>query len=545
MRLSDLTPNSTPASGLLNIGICSTNTVGPSSGVTAGYTQLKGQSTHEGFGLYNTNAPSSTVTLQVTWTSTYQPTEYVFVGISFAPSSSTQIPPAETPIQHIVIIMQENHAFDNMFGTFPGLPSGYAENLNECMPDNPAVLNGPCIQPWNADSKTSVQGTDIPHTRGAALTTYNNGAQNGFVKVMPTGVKNYTMAYYNGAVLPYYWDYASYYTVNYNFFSSAMSDSLPNHLFAVAAQAGQYASTCTSVCETEYNLTFPQIGETLTQAGIPWGYYQYNWNDAVNCPVTPYTRNFINSQGHKGSYDGLWSGLTDFTQVQMNSIECRSLGNLNDFQTAVKNNNLPSVSWVEPEPQVSDHPGQGTWAAGQQYVSSLINMIENSPEWSSTVIYLTWDDYGGYYDGVSPPQFDTAGEGYRVPLIAISPYSITGGIVQAPSYNYDTQFTNVHAEDFSAFLSTIEYNWNLSPLTVQDTHARDGNEINLFYMLNFNQTPLKPLVLGTTGVSYPLSSCAPPAVRFQCCKLASELVGIQSQCRNQRVGSSRTALQRK
>ena len=416
----------------------------------------------------------------------------------YTSASLSTVPAALTPIQHIVIIMQENHGFDNMFGTFPGLPSGFAENLNTCMPVSPPAAT-PCIKPWNADSKQSlIQGRDIPHTRSAALKAYNNGAMNGFVKAMPSSAKNFTMAYYNGNVLPYYWDYASYFTFNYNFFSSSMSYSLPNHLFAVAAQAGPYASNCLTVCETEYNLTFPQIGESLTNAGIPWGYYQENWNDAINCPSTPYTRAFINAHGHTGGgFDGLWSGLTDFTQVQMNSIECKSLGNLKYLQNAIKNNNLPAVSWVEPQPTSSDHPGQSTWLAGQLYTSSLINLIEHSSAWSSTVIYLTWDDWGGYYDGVVPSQIDSAGDGFRVPLIAISPYS-TGGMTQGPSQ-----------EDFSAFLSTIEYNWGLSSLT-----ARDASESNLFYMLNFNQTPLKPLVLASSGVTYPLSSCSASACTY-------------------------------
>src|SRR5579862_843448 len=424
-------------------------------------------------------------------------------------SSASFAAATKTPIKHIVIIMQENHAFDNMFGAYPGLPPGFGLNTTVCMPDKLPALT-PCIKPWDADSKQStIQGQDISHSRSAALAAYNNGAMNGFVSKMISSQKNYSMAYYTGKTIPYYWDYAEYYTLNYNFFSSALSYSLPNHLFAVAAQAGSYASTCLQSCQTEYDLTFPQIGESLTSAGIPWGYYQYNWNDAINCPTTPYTKSFVDSHIH-GGYDGLWSGLNDFTQVQMTKIECSSLGNMKDLQNAISNNNLPAVSWVEPEPQVSDHPGQGTWNNGEQYVSSIINLIESSPEWSSTVIDLTWDDWGGYYDGVTPPQFDQAGQGFRVLLIAISPYSISGGIVEGPSYNYGntSQFQGAHQEDFSAFLSTIEYNWGLGNLT-----DRDGYEPNLFYMLNFTQTPLQPLVLANSGVTYPLSSC-PTACSF-------------------------------
>lgn len=412
-------------------------------------------------------------------------------------------PPAKTPIQHIVIIMQENHAFDNMFGTFPGLPAGYGENLSICIKDKTSQTTAtPCIKPWDADSKQStVQNQDISHTRPSALEAYDDGKMDGFVQNAPSCCKNYPLAYYTGLTIPYYWDYAEYYTLNYQMMSSELSFSLPNHLYAVAAQAG-FAANCENVCSTEYNLTFPQIGESLTSAGISWGYYQYNWNDSLDCTGQYGSAQWVNDH-IKGGYDGLWSGLADFTQVQTTAIECASLGNLNDLQKAISTNTLPSVSWVEPEPQVSDHPGQGSWANGQQYVSSIVNAIEESPAWNSTVIFLTWDDWGGYYDNVVPQQFDSYGEGMRVPLIAISPYSIPGGIVDAPAYNYGTNFVGVHQEDFSSFLSTIEYNWGLKNLT-----DRDGYEPNLFYMLNFSQPLLKPLILSSTGVTYPYQTCS-------------------------------------
>ncbi len=360
-------------------------------------------------------------------------------------------PPAKTPIQHIVIIMQENHAFDNMFGTFPGLPTGFSENLTTCIPNTTTQKTStPCTKPWDADSKeTTVQNHDMSHTRTSALEAYDDGKMNGFIQNAPSGAKNYPMAYYTGVTLPYYWDYAQYYTLNYQLMSSALSFSLPNHLYAVAAAAG-FAATCTNICSTEYNLTFPQIGESLTNAGLSWGYYQQNWNDSLDCTGQYGDASWVNAH-IKGGYDGLWSGLADFTQVQTTAIECASLGNLKDFQNAISTDSLRAVSWVEPEPQDSDHPGQGTSAAGQQYVSSIINSIEQSPQFNSTVIFLCWDDWGGYYDNIVPQQFDPAGEGFRVPLIAISPYSIPGGIVDAPAYNYGsaTQFQGVHQEDFT------------------------------------------------------------------------------------------------
>jgi len=246
--------------------------------------------------------------------------------------------------------------------------------------------------------------------------------------------------------------------------SSSLSNSLPNHVFAVAAQAGTLG-TCTRNCNPLYDLAFPQIGQTLTSAGISWAYYQYNWPDSLDC-TGPYT----SSTAFPSStlLDTKWTGLADFTQVQTTPIECSSLLNYNDLQTAIQTNSLPNVTWVIPSPSVSEHPAQGTWTDGQLYVSSIINSIEASPAWLSTAIFLMWDDWGGFYDHIVPTQIDPAGEGFRVPLIAISPYSISGGIVQGPSYTANGKHTT--QEDFSSLLSTIESSWNLPSLGQRDSY---------------------------------------------------------------------------
>jgi hypothetical protein len=184
---------------------------------------------------------------------------------------------------------------------------------------------------------------------------------------------------------------------------------------------------------------------------------------------------------------------------------------------ALANNTLPQVSWLEPEPSESCHPSQGTLESCQEYVTSVIDDIEQSSAWNSSVTFLTWDEYGGYYDSVPPPQIDEWGDGFRVPLIVISPYTIQGLVGPcyasrttdcAPSYKYYNNYTNSYGitstEDFSAFLSTIEYNFGVKPIAL-----RDAEEPSLFYMLNFSQTPLKPLFFSSNYdlARYPLSAC--------------------------------------
>lgn len=437
-----------------------------------------------------------------------------------ASANASTAPKSITPIKHIVYIIQENHAFDQYFGRFPGVPTSYGLNLNVCMPTG---TNAPCVKPWDADNNKNVQKQDIPHTSSAAQHDYDNGKMNGFVSELSSNIDNFSMAYYTNYTIPYYWDYAQYYALDDYFFASAMSMSLPNHLYAVAASDGCATTNCAQFNgPTEYNLTFPQIAEYLTPLGITWGYYQWGWKDSADCPpsASSYTTSYVNSHLVEG--DSYWTGLTDFTQVQTTKTECSSLNNYYDLMNRIHNNTLPDVSWVIPASNESDHPGQSVLMSGQEYISSIVNAIEESPAWNSTVIYITNDEWGGYYDGMAPLQVDSQGVGFRVPLIAISPYSRQGKIVHAANYTISSGVlagVSTAQEDFSAFLSTIEYNWNLTKYNSQyvdkyhlsqglPLNERDKDQPNLFFMLNFKQAPLKPLLMSQTGnVVYPFTAC--------------------------------------
>jgi len=418
-----------------------------------------------------------------------------------------------SPIQNIIFIISENHPFDNMLGTFPSLPNTpgdppYALNpAAVCIPETTAAT--PCQHPYLADNLPTIQKTDQCHTSQCAIPAYDGGKMDGFYREDT----NRSMAYYDGSALPQVWDLASYFGLDYNFFSSAMSYSEPNHLYSVAAASPATEDTRQV---TPLNLAYPEIGTAMTNASVTWGYFQTNWNDAKDC-----TGNYNSQSGlfTKGGGDGFWEGEVQFRAVQNTAIECSSLGNMADFVNALSTNTLPQVSFLIPSPSESAHPGQGNWSSNQQYITSLINDIEQSSYWPHSVTYVTWDDYGGYYDGVVPDQLDQFGEGFRVPLIAVSPFSISGGLigvcsgpqaptVSCPNYNYFNNFTNVHGmtnqTDFSAFLSTIEYNWGIKPIA-----TRDAEEPNLLYMLNFNQAPLPPLFFNSNYSlsAYPVSAC--------------------------------------
>ena len=141
--------------------------------------------------------------------------------------------------------------------------------------------------------------------------------------------------------------------------------------------------------------------------------------------------------------------------------------------TDIRQDRLPAVTWITPRYEVSEHP-QYNFCLGESWSTKVINAIMKSPMWSSTAIFLTWDDYGGFYDHVPPPQVDGFGFGIRVPLLVISPYAKRGVVDHRPG-------------EFSSVLRFIEDNWGLGRLTHRD---RDAD--NLSYDFDFSQEPRPP-----------------------------------------------------
>jgi phospholipase C len=139
----------------------------------------------------------------------------------------------------------------------------------------------------------------------------------------------------------------------------------------------------------------------------------------------------------------------------------------------ISDNRLPPVTWVTPRFELSDHP-EYSFCWGQNWSTRVIDAIMGSPMWKDTAIFVTWDDYGGFYDHVPPPQVDDFGFGIRVPLLLISPYARSG-------------YVDHTLGEFSSVLRFIEDNWGLSPLT-----ARDRDAQNLSEAFDFTQEPLPP-----------------------------------------------------
>ena len=230
----------------------------------------------------------------------------------------------------------------------------------------------------------------------------------------------------------------------------------------------------------------------LHKQNVPWGYYVFNGTEpdcendsAVTC--APVQQN--------AKTPGIWNPLPYFDTVRQDG-QLGNIQSLTNFYSAAAKGTLPAVSWIDPTGAVSEHP-PALVSTGQSYVTGLINTIMKGPDWNSTAIFLSWDDWGGFYDHVAPPVVDQNGYGLRVPGIVISPYAKTGYIDhQTLSHDAYVKFIE---DDFLG-------GQRLDPATdgrpdprpdVRENNPQLGNLVNDF---DFSQSPRPPVLLpgGTT-----------------------------------------------
>jgi phospholipase C len=364
-------------------------------------------------------------------------------------------------IRHIVVIMQENRSFDNYFGTFPGadgIPMKHGVPT-VCLPD---TRDRPCVRLYPDHLNRNDGG---PHQIVEASRDIDGGRMDGFVKrariagrqcISPQDPSCISTrhpgppdvaGYHTGSDLPNYWTYARDFVLQDHMFEPNASWSLPAHLFMVS----EWAARCTkhndpsSCTNAKYLLgsgpgNMPRGGSPfvpsengpiyawtdltylLHQANVSWRYYVTSGAqpDCVNgntacAPVA-----------QSAQTPGVWNPLPYFDTVH-NDGQLGNIQPLHNFMAAAKRGRLADVTWIVPSQQKSEHP-PAPISAGVTYVTKIVNAIMRSPDWSSTAIFLTWDDWGGFYDNVVPPKVDANGYGLRVPGIVISPYAKAGYI---------------------------------------------------------------------------------------------------------------------
>jgi phospholipase C len=464
-----------------------------------------------------------------------------------------------TPIQHVIIIMQENRSFDHYFGTFPGangIPAG------TCVPLDPSNPRENCVVPFHSALDVNAGG---PHSAIDAQADLDDGVTDakldGFVhsqhlaaisgknrcKLHPDNpecagnkfgeLQHDAVSYHTDAEIPNYWSYAKAFVLQDEMFEGVRSWSLPSHLeftslwTATCANQMRASSCATSPEPTKPSphTTYPWVSlfQLLDSQNVSWKYYLSEGdepdceNGEMNCEA----------KAQSGKTPSIWNPAPFFGYVKAQPAAYlpSRVQDVSNFLVDLKHGQLPTVSWIVPNNALSEHP-PASITTGMEYVTTLVNAVMTSPYWESTVIYIAWDDWGGFYDHVIPPNVDRAsgktpieGYGLRVPGMMISAWARPHMIDHA-IYSFDAYATLIE----NLFLGGTR----LSPSALgnpdnrpdlRDALTRVGllgggtaPVGNLMSEFDFTQQPLRPLILPTDIPTGLFATCGEDADRAFC-----------------------------
>ena len=353
-----------------------------------------------------------------------------------------------SPVKRVVVVVMQNSSFDHLFGKYAP-PAG--QTVNGIHPGvngySQANGTGTMVTPFE---QTNASITDLPHSRNDYLTAWDNGAMDKFASHNGTNAMGYyTSANAGVATL---WSLASNYALADDYFSSAMSNAPANPLYMVAASDNDFAFSvqpfygpCNQPDAASQAYTFPNLGDQMNTANLSWGWFQENL-------------------GACGSgYVQVQNPFQYFTSTHA----APQIQDLTAFFSQLNAGTLPAVSFVQPSDAHGGHPGSGSITASLNWLNDLVGQIKATPAWDSIAIVVVWDEGGGFWDHVSPPQLDSQGLGMRVPMLVISPYAKAG-------YVSHVQMDHV------SILKFIDWNWSLPTLNAREDQSADIRDMFQF-----------------------------------------------------------------
>jgi phospholipase C len=421
----------------------------------------------------------------------------ILVGSLLALAACGEVPPsgsadrtgrpaATTPIKHVVILMKENRSFDSYFGRFPGADGATTGKLS----------NGTTVSLTRTPDPAP---NDINHNGDSWQAAYDGGKMDGFDQeagAYTASGRQLAYSQMRRRQIPNYWAYAKHYGLGDRFFADWKGPSFGNNLYSVAAQAGQYDSSqgnripyfipvsnfvprlspwgCDSPPDTVVTMmstvgdrmgeafpcfNFPSLPNTLQNHGMSWDFY-----------------------GAPGDQGYAHNALDALSSVRNNQAMWSHVRPIASFAKAASAGSLPAVSWIASAQ--NEHPPYSA-CDGENETVSFMNALMKGPDWRSTAVFIYWDEWGGFYDHVPPPQINAVSYGFRVPFIVISPWtavgsSADGGVISHTLYSQ------------ASVLKFVEDNWRLPSLTPSDGSANDVMD-----MFDFH-APRKPkLILST------------------------------------------------
>ncbi len=419
---------------------------------------------------------------------------------------------ANVPIDHIVVLFQENRTFDHYFGHFPGA-DGLAnvrypqtdksgKPYDVLPPPLAADLKGPdprfreALQ--NAPYDVGRLAPPNQATADPAHQFFRMQRQYGPERrmdrwVAETNVGGLVMGYYAREANPVQWRLAEEFVLMDHWFQASHGSSNTNHYYLVAARTLVYPKAPKDLSEEmvdklgnvvgtiqpwyEPHLpdvpddhrappqTFPTIGDRLSAAGIGWAWYHEGWNGGQ-----PAVR------GNQG-YIPHHNPFTYFKSIMEHPAMRAHLQDVTDFRRALAEGTLPPVAFVKANGPNNAHGGYSTVAAGDALVGEIVGAVMRSRYWSRVAIVLTYDEGGGWFDHVPPPVVDYFGPGSRVPALVISPYARRG-------------YVGHETYDHTSVLKLIEWRFGLEPLADRDRNVRAPLEA-----FDFAQPPRPPIPL--------------------------------------------------
>ncbi|MBV8371740.1 MAG: hypothetical protein JOY69_00640 [Candidatus Eremiobacteraeota bacterium] len=444
-----------------------------------------------------------------------------------------------TPISHVVIVVQENRSFDNFFDCFPGTDCvknapgpgpqpGPTSQASPCPNPLSTPTPGPTPTPIALKFGANLPDYDIDHTYCSAfITAYDNGGMDGFYweGSVQNGVPAMTYPYQVVAskhIQPY-WDLASQYVLADHTFATQASGSFTAHQDLIRGDTlidSTHAVVdnpwplsdwgCPAMKDTTSLLTtsnrpdalqyLPNQGpapcfgyatarDLLDAKGVSWKYYVPIWPDNGGQLWNAFASIKAVFSDKGGEYPKKQSPSTctkSCVSWPQTNVFCDISGSTSSPCPSPSPSGsvaLPAVAWVIPDGVDSDHynPVNGKLMDnGPDWVASVVNAIGKSSYWKSTAIIIVWDDWGGFYDHVSPPQLDYEGLGFRVPMIIVSPYAKKGYIAH-------TQY------EFGSILKFIESTFGLGSLGTTDARANNITDAFDFSQQPRKFVPIKPL----------------------------------------------------
>ena len=397
----------------------------------------------------------------------------LFGMLSPAPVAAAD-PPAKTPIKHLLMLLQENHSFDNYFGTYAGADGIPADT---CMPFDPVQESLGCVAPFHLGD---LPISDLLHTRETFVGQYRAGRMNGFVSqhlaeggLHSQEAARLTMGYYDDRDIPFYWDVARNYVLFDRFFSSAAAGSFTNHMYWVTGGPGD--PNRDSPPTEGFGYDVPTIFDRLDEAGISWKFYVQNYDPSVNYRT-------LADAGDKAA-QAVVVPLLNFNRFLDDPRLFAHIVDMEEYYTDLRDGTLPTVAYMAPLGSSEDPPG--SIQAGQRFVETIVNGLMRSDYWDSSAFLLAYGGWGGWYDHVKPTQVDAHGYGFRVPALLVSAYARQGAIDSTTL-------------DYTSVLKFIEANWHLRPLA-----DRDAAATSIVSAFDFTKPPRPPAFLSVGSGSGP------------------------------------------